>query len=263
MHTRPRPGYRTASLAVDSVPGQHTKRDGTTGQWLGRGSGGSLRTDRRCSPASARSVHRSTCRATRPECSGAACPARPTGRCSRSIRGLRSRSTPWATRASSRIRVGTRRPTSALAASDRAHDPACDGPRRDRPDLCPRRGAPRPPGHDRHRALPRVPYGVISNRHDRGALPGEYPDSNETVSVFAGVEVVDDRSVAGGEHTVRFPLAPFLGIMGVAVVGEVRPHSVPRRQHRHQPPDRGHDPLPAGAGARRPRVRRRSTFRAG
>lgn len=72
---------------------------------------------------------------------------------------------------------------------------------------------------------------MISNRHDRGALPGEYPDSNETVSVFAGVEVVDDRSVAGGEHTVRFPLAPFLGIMGVAVVGEVRPHSVPPGPH--------------------------------
>jgi len=91
--------------------------------------------------------------------------------------------------------------------------------------------------------LPRVPYGVISNRHGRGALPGEFPDSDEAVSVFAGVEVVDDRSgvdrvamgtlprVAGGERTVRFPLAPFLGIIAVAVVGEVRPHSVPPGPH--------------------------------
>ena len=37
--------------------------------------------------------------------------------------------------------------------------------------------------------------------------------------------------MAGGEHTVRFPLAPFLGIMGVAVAGDTRPHSVPPGTH--------------------------------
>jgi len=87
-------------------------------------------------------------------------------------------------------------------------------------------------------AVPRVPYGVISNRHGRGALPGEYPLAAGTVSVFAAVEGPMEEArtgtmprAAGGEHTVRFPLAPFLGIMGVAVAGDVRPHSVPPGPH--------------------------------
>jgi len=85
-------------------------------------------------------------------------------------------------------------------------------------------------------ATPRVPYGVISNRHGRGALPGEYPEGPDTVSIFAAVDPADGDygtmpRVAGGEHSVRFPLAPFLGIMGVAVAGDVRPHSVPPGSH--------------------------------
>ncbi len=81
---------------------------------------------------------------------------------------------------------------------------------------------------------PRVPYGVISNRHARGALPGEYPAGDGTVSVFASV---DDDGVGslplreGGGPRVRFPLNPFLGIMGVAVAGDTRPHSVPPGPH--------------------------------
>jgi acetamidase/formamidase len=86
---------------------------------------------------------------------------------------------------------------------------------------------------------PRVPYGVVSNRHGRGALPGEYPEGvAESVSVFAAVErsVIDgggERLVgvlprsATSEAVVRFPLQPFLGIMGVAAAGPNRPHSVP------------------------------------
>jgi len=82
--------------------------------------------------------------------------------------------------------------------------------------------------------LPRVPYGIISNRHTRGALPGEYPRAEGTVSVFTAVD--DDGfgtmpRVLGGEHSVRFPLAPFLGIMGVAVADDTRPHSVPPGPH--------------------------------
>ena len=82
--------------------------------------------------------------------------------------------------------------------------------------------------------LPRVPYGVISNRHQRGALAGEYPVDGETVSVFAAVD--DDGygtlpRMLGASHDVRFPLKPFLGIMGVAVSGGVRPHSVPPGPH--------------------------------
>lgn len=82
-------------------------------------------------------------------------------------------------------------------------------------------------------ALPRVPYGVISNRHGRGALPGEYPRGGETVSIFAGVdgEFGTIARVADGPRDVRFPLDPFLGIMGVAVAGDERPHSVPPGFH--------------------------------
>jgi acetamidase/formamidase len=86
--------------------------------------------------------------------------------------------------------------------------------------------------------LPRVPYGVISNRHGRGALPGEYPRSGEVFSAFASVAedgahgllpLTADGGPAG--PTARFPLAPFLGIMGVAVAGDQRPHSVPPGRH--------------------------------
>jgi acetamidase/formamidase len=82
-------------------------------------------------------------------------------------------------------------------------------------------------------AVPRVPYGVVSNRHGRGALPGEYPVGDLGVSVFAAVDGDHGTMprVLGGEHTVRFPLAPFLGIMGVAVAGDERPHSVPPGAH--------------------------------
>lgn len=79
--------------------------------------------------------------------------------------------------------------------------------------------------------LPRVAYGVVSNRHGKGALPGELPADGRTVSVFA--EVCDDGTHAllplheGGEPVVSFPLAPFLGIMGVATAAPERPHSVP------------------------------------
>ncbi|PTT13703.1 acetamidase [Microbacterium sp. HMWF026] len=85
--------------------------------------------------------------------------------------------------------------------------------------------------------VPRVPYGVISNRHGKGALPGELPRTEHNVSVFASVE---ERAgalfgtlpvVEGGAPVVAFPLAPFLGTMGVAVAGDERPHSVPPGTH--------------------------------
>jgi len=81
---------------------------------------------------------------------------------------------------------------------------------------------------------PRVPYGVISNRHGRGALPGELPRGPENVSVFATVKDGTTGclpAVEGGERLIEFPLAPFLGIMGVAVAGDERPHSVPPGAH--------------------------------
>jgi acetamidase/formamidase len=69
---------------------------------------------------------------------------------------------------------------------------------------------------------PRVPYGVISNRHGKGALAGEHPDDG-------GHGLLP--LTPGAPATVRFPLRPFLGIMGVAVPGSVRPHSVPPGRH--------------------------------
>ena len=80
---------------------------------------------------------------------------------------------------------------------------------------------------------PRVPYGVISNRHGKGALVGTLPRGPENVSVFTPVE--DGAGalplVEGGDRVVRFPLVPFLGTMGVAVAGDERPHSVPPGAH--------------------------------
>jgi acetamidase/formamidase len=87
------------------------------------------------------------------------------------------------------------------------------------------------------RLVPRVPYGVISNRHGKGALAGELPRGPENVSVFTVVAEGADGLVGalplvdGAAPTVAFPLAPFLGTMGVAVAGGERPHSVPPGSH--------------------------------
>ena len=92
-------------------------------------------------------------------------------------------------------------------------------------------------------ATPRVPYGVVSSRHGKGALAvsasgqapagieiGEVmppvstdrrkskdPKSYGNVSTFTAVE--DGRGVMRfGDAAVRFPLRPFMGMMGVAYV---------------------------------------------
>jgi acetamidase/formamidase len=102
--------------------------------------------------------------------------------------------------------------------------------------------------------LPRVPYGVISNRHGRGALPGEFPRGDRNVSIFATLDAPDRGLSAqdgalidpkvdqlgqtasiplreGAAERVHFATNPFLGIMGVAVAGDERPHSVPPGMH--------------------------------
>ena len=83
------------------------------------------------------------------------------------------------------------------------------------------------------RLTPRVPYGVISNRHGKGALPGVLPRGPANVSVFTPVESGAGALplTDGADRVVRFPLAPFLGTMGVAVGGTDRPHSVPPGAH--------------------------------
>lgn len=85
--------------------------------------------------------------------------------------------------------------------------------------------------------LPRVPYGVISNRHGKGALKNELPRGDLPVSVFTPVVHHGGRDVGrlpllqGGPDAVTIPLAPFLGTMGVAVADQQRPHSVPPGAH--------------------------------
>jgi len=92
---------------------------------------------------------------------------------------------------------------------------------------------------------PRVPYGVVSNRHGKGALPGEFPENAgpqpgadaahpelyANVSTFVPIRqinrkwygIVKDKS--GLE--ARIPLKPFNGTMGVAVNTQEKPNSIP------------------------------------
>jgi acetamidase/formamidase len=77
---------------------------------------------------------------------------------------------------------------------------------------------------------PRVSYGVISSRHGKGLLPGSFPAHGSVTSVFCSVHggmASLPLSAAGEARPVRFPLAPFLGVMGVATPGDVRLDSTP------------------------------------
>ena len=126
----------------------------------------------------------------------------------------------------------------AIAATDGLRDPAVDGPH---VVTGPVRVRGARPGDLLRmtvvRTTPRVPYGVVSNRHGRGALAGEYPVGPGGVSVFA--PVVDGPTgprgriplAPGSERAASFELRPFLGIMGVAAAGAERPHSVPPGAH--------------------------------
>ena len=93
---------------------------------------------------------------------------------------------------------------------------------------------------------PRVPYGVISNRHGKGALPGEFPEGPtpepdasasepqkyRNVSVFTPIRKARHGGWEGvmknarGEE-ISFPTAPFMGVMGVAAATDAPVHSVP------------------------------------
>lgn len=126
----------------------------------------------------------------------------------------------------------------ALAASDRPRDPDDDGPHVVTGPIAVRGAMP---GDVLTmtvvETLPRVGYGVVSNRHGRGALPGELPEGPGTVSVFTrllpagpGDHVLSMPRVPGGP-TVEFGAAPFLGIMGVATATDTRAHSVPPGAH--------------------------------
>ena len=98
---------------------------------------------------------------------------------------------------------------------------------------------------------PRVPYGVISNRHYKGALPGEFPETPKpadpihshdpetlgNVSIFTPTEMDEDVDQWFGVlhnkfgKRVTFPAIPFMGIMGVAPNSNEPVHSVPPHFH--------------------------------
>ena len=97
--------------------------------------------------------------------------------------------------------------------------------------------------------IPRVPYGVISSRHGKGALPGEFPENDgpqgagsaehpevyNNASVFAAIEVTRGNRYAIlhnriGEE-VRFPIDPFMGIMGVAPDTSQKINSIPPAEY--------------------------------
>ncbi|MFG3341790.1 acetamidase/formamidase family protein [Glycomyces sp. NPDC048151] len=78
----------------------------------------------------------------------------------------------------------------------------------------------------------RAPYGVVSNRHGRGALAGEYPLGEENVSIVATVDDQERGVIPVGDgRSLRFGLAPFLGIMGTAPATDAPVHSVPPGAH--------------------------------
>ena len=66
----------------------------------------------------------------------------------------------------------------------------------------------------------RVPYGVISNRHSKGALPGEYPLND--ADIYTKVIPLNTEQNTGifrpdnDRQNINLPLEPFMGIMGVA-----------------------------------------------
>ena len=92
---------------------------------------------------------------------------------------------------------------------------------------------------------PRVPYGVISNRHGKGALPGEFPENKgpqagadtahpdlyANVFTFAPIRQIGGRwyGIVKGSPgpEAHIPLKPFNGTMGVAVNTTEKPNSVP------------------------------------
>lgn len=93
--------------------------------------------------------------------------------------------------------------------------------------------------------VPRVPYGIVGNRHGKGALPGEFPQNDGPKpgankehpelfgNVFTFVPVEHKgNGMYGIMHTasgkeVTFPLSPFMGTMGVAPNTSNKVSSIP------------------------------------
>lgn len=134
----------------------------------------------------------------------------------------------------------------AIAASSLAHDFAKDGPH---VVIGPLEVENAHPGDvlkvEMISLTPRVPYGVISNRHGKGALPGEFPENAgpqpgasaaspqlyNNVSKFVPIRLIDGKwygvLAAGQGKEAHIPVAPFMGTMGVAPNVSGKPNSVP------------------------------------
>ncbi|WP_234010347.1 acetamidase/formamidase family protein [Streptomyces sp. SPB074] len=76
----------------------------------------------------------------------------------------------------------------------------------------------------------RAGYGIVSTRHGRGALPGEFALRGPEFT-FCRTEGDTGLIGYGAGRAARFPLAPFLGLTGVATASEEPAHSVPPGRH--------------------------------
>ena len=92
---------------------------------------------------------------------------------------------------------------------------------------------------------PRVPYGVISNRHYKGCLTEEFPenegrldgasadnpDAYNNVSIFTPIKEINGEYYGylddGNGSELTFKLSPFLGTMGVAANSSEKASTVP------------------------------------
>ncbi len=128
----------------------------------------------------------------------------------------------------------------ALAAGPEPHDPSVDGPHVVTGPIDVR-GAE--PGDvvtvEVVDLMLRVPYGVISNRHRRGALAGELPEpaagGSGPPAVVSRFATADGDAGTATVHapdgrSLRMPLRPFLGLVAVAPAGSDA-HSVPPGPH--------------------------------
>jgi acetamidase/formamidase len=121
----------------------------------------------------------------------------------------------------------------AIAASDMAHDFDDDGPHVVTGPIAVRGAKPGDMLAITVLELqPRVPYGLVSSRHGFGALPDDVMPDDGPVCVFAtggtgGGAEWGEMAFDPNRGPIRFPLRPFLGIMGLTVDSTQRPHSVP------------------------------------
>jgi len=134
----------------------------------------------------------------------------------------------------------------AIAASSLAHDFAKDGPHVVMGPVALENAQPGDVLKVEMISLaPRVPYGVISNRHGKGALPGEFPENADpqpgasaanpqlynNVSKFVPIKLIDGKwygvLAAGQGKEAHISVAPFMGTMGVAPNVSGKPNSIP------------------------------------